>query len=44
MKTVGPPDSGKLNVRWDGKDGEPARKTLMRHCRRGNPQKQIGVL
>ncbi len=29
--------------RWEG-NGELARRTLMRHCRRGNPQKQIGVL
>ena len=42
-KTVGPPDSGKPNVRWDGKgNGEPATMGILRHCRRGNPQKQIG--
>jgi len=30
-------------VGWEG-NGEPATRTLMWHCRRGNPQKQIGVL
>ena len=42
MKTVGPPYSGKLNVRWDGKgmvtDQDGAREALQR----GNPQKQLG--
>ena len=30
-------------VGWEG-NGEPARMTLVRHCRRGNPQKQIGAI
>src|ERR1700758_3521049 len=29
-------------VGWEG-NGEPARETLVRHCRRGNPQKQTGA-
>ena len=30
-------------VGWEG-NGGPARRPLVRHCRRGKPQKQIGVL
>lgn len=30
-------------VGWEG-NGEPAKMVLVRHCRRGNPQKQIGAI
>src|SRR6516225_10682454 len=29
-------------VGWEG-NGEPARRPLLRHCTRGNPQKQLGA-
>ena len=40
MKTIGPPYSGKLNVRWDGKGVETTPTvTLLRHCKGGNSQR-----
>jgi hypothetical protein len=37
MKTVGPPDSGKLNVRWDGKGMVNGKDEASEALQRGKP-------
>jgi hypothetical protein len=42
MKTVGPPYSGKLNVRWDGKGMVTGQDGASEALPWGNPQQRIG--
>ena len=43
-KTVGPPYSGKLNVRWDGKGMVTDHGRASEALQGGNPQQQIGAV
>ena len=43
-KTVGPPDSGKLNVRWDGKGMVTGHDEANEALQWGNPQPQLGFV
>jgi hypothetical protein len=42
MKTVGPPSSGKLHVRWDGKGMVTDQDGASEALQWGNPQQLIG--